>query len=99
MSSRPAQLFAMESALIDWFGRHPLIGTRLPVALLSNAQKADELQRVVAARAMLAAYEATSSRTLAAERPTAPTWLVVSTSSCRAACVTAMPIDSPADRP
>jgi hypothetical protein len=49
---------SLESLLLDWSVDQPLPDRRLPVALLSKAQKAAELQRVQARRAMDAAYEA-----------------------------------------
>src|SRR5688500_5587187 len=49
---------SVEGLLLDWSIEVPLPDRRLPVALLSKAQKAAELQRVQARRAMDAAYEA-----------------------------------------
>src|SRR3954452_1284914 len=48
----------VEGALVEWFGEQRLLGLRLPVALLPKEDKAAELQRVVAAEAMIAAYKA-----------------------------------------
>jgi hypothetical protein len=47
-----------EGGLIDWSISRPASLPRLPVELLDRTQTAAELQRVVAQRAMLAAYEA-----------------------------------------
>ena len=48
----------LEGLLLDWSVDQPLPDRRLPVALLTREQKAAELQRVQARRAMDAAYEA-----------------------------------------
>ena len=56
-----------------WFGEQPLLGTRLSVSALTKEQKAVELQRVVAARAMAAAYEAELVMGLADDTPTPST--------------------------
>ena len=58
-----------EGLLLDWAVEQPLPDRRLPVALLSKAQKAAELQRVQARRAMDAAYEAELVMGLADETP------------------------------
>jgi hypothetical protein len=55
--------------LLDWFGAQPLLGSRLPVSLLTKAQKAAELQRVVAAEAMTTAYKAELIMGLADDTP------------------------------
>lgn len=49
---------SVEGLLVDWSVAQPPPDRRLPVALLTEAQKAAELQRVQARRAMDAAYEA-----------------------------------------
>lgn len=59
----------VEELLVSWLGDRPLLGARLPVAMLTRAQKAAELQRVVAARAMAAAYEAELVLGLADDTP------------------------------
>ena len=38
----------MPHQVVDWFGDRPLLGARLPVPMLTRAQKAAELQRVAA---------------------------------------------------
>ena len=55
--------------LLDWSIDQPLPDRRLPVALLSKSQKAAELQRVQARRAMDAAYEAELVMGLADDTP------------------------------
>ena len=60
---------SVEGLLIDWSMDQPLPDRRLPVSLLSRAQKAAELQRVQARRAMDAAYEAELVMALADETP------------------------------
>ncbi len=62
------QVSPVEGLLVDWSVAQPLADRRLPVALLNRAQKAAELQRVQARRAMDAAYEAE----LVLGRPTTP---------------------------
>jgi Domain of unknown function (DUF222) len=59
----------VEGRLIDWSLELPLPDRRLPVALLSKAQKATELQRVQSRRAMDAAYEAELVLGLADDTP------------------------------
>ena len=60
---------SVEGLLLDWSIDQPLPDRRLPVALLSKAQKAEELQRVQARRAMDAAYEAELVMGLADDTP------------------------------
>jgi hypothetical protein len=60
---------SVEGLLLDWAVEEPLADPRLPVALLSKAQKAAELQRVQARRAMDAAYEAELILGLADDTP------------------------------
>src|ERR671920_1522908 len=58
-----------EGLLVDWAIEQPLPDRCLPVSLLSKAQKAAELQRVQARRAMDAAYEAELVMGLADDTP------------------------------
>jgi hypothetical protein len=58
-----------EGVLIDWSISQPASLPRLPVDLLDRTQTAAELQRVVAQRAMLAAYEAELVLHMADESP------------------------------
>ena len=67
-STAPARA-SLEERLVSWFGDQPLLGARLPVSILTKEQKAAELQRVVAARAMAAAYEAELVLGLADDTP------------------------------
>ena len=60
---------SVEGLLLDWSIDQPLPDRRLPVALLSKAQKAAELQRVQARRAIDAAYEAELVMGLADDTP------------------------------
>ncbi|MCV2489359.1 HNH endonuclease [Geodermatophilus sp. YIM 151500] len=60
---------SVEGLLVDWSVARPLPDRRLPVALLSKAQKAAELRRVQARRAMDAAYEAELVLGLAEDTP------------------------------
>ena len=60
---------SLEGLLLDWSIEQPLPDRRLPVSLLSKAQKAAELQRVQARRAMDAAYEAELVLGLAEDTP------------------------------
>lgn len=60
---------SVEGLLLDWSIQQPLPDRRLPVSLLSKAQKAAELQRVQARRAMDAAYEAALVMGLADDTP------------------------------
>ena len=60
---------SVEGLLLDWAIDQPPSERRLPVALLSKAQKAAELQRVQARRAMDAAYEAELVTGLADDTP------------------------------
>ncbi|SDO22013.1 HNH endonuclease signature motif containing protein [Geodermatophilus sp. DSM 45219] len=59
----------LEGLLVDWLVDQPLLGARLPVSMLTRAQKAAELQRVISARAMAAAYEAELVLGLADDSP------------------------------
>ncbi len=59
----------VEGVLLDWAVDQPLPDRRMPVALLSKAQKAAELQRVQARRAIDAAYEAELVMGLADDTP------------------------------
>ena len=60
---------SVEGLLVDWSIARPLPDRRLPVSLLTKAQKAAELQRVLARRAMDAAYEAELVMGLADDTP------------------------------
>ena len=60
---------SVEGLLLTWSFDQPLPDRRLPVSLLSKAQKAAELQRVQARRAMDAAYEAELVMGLADDTP------------------------------
>src|SRR3712207_3444219 len=60
---------SVEGLLVDWSIEQPLPDRRLPVSLLSKAQKAAELQRVQARKAMDAAYEAELVLGLADDTP------------------------------
>nr|WP_100498241.1 HNH endonuclease signature motif containing protein [Geodermatophilus chilensis] len=60
---------AVEELLVDWSVAQPLPDRRLPVSLLTREQKAAELQRVQARRAMDAAYEAELVLGLADDTP------------------------------
>ncbi|SDN39792.1 HNH endonuclease signature motif containing protein [Geodermatophilus sp. DSM 45219] len=60
---------SVEGLLVDWSVAQPLPDRRLPVSMLTRAQKAAELQRVVSARAMAAAYEAELVLGLADDSP------------------------------
>jgi hypothetical protein len=62
----------VEGVLLDWAVDQPLPDRRMPVALLSKAQKATELQRVQARRAIDAAYEAELVMGLADDTPDSP---------------------------
>jgi hypothetical protein len=59
----------LEGLLVAWFGDRPLLGARLPVSALTREQKAAELQRVVTAEAMTAAYKAELVMGLADDTP------------------------------
>jgi hypothetical protein len=59
----------VEGVLLDWAVNQPLPDRRLPVSLLTKAQKAAELQRVQARRAIDAAYEAELVMGLADDTP------------------------------
>ena len=59
----------MEGVLVGWLLERPPEVSRLPLGVLSAAEKAAELQRLQARRAMDAAYEAELVMALAAERP------------------------------
>src|SRR5918997_1218090 len=60
---------SVEGLLLDWSVTQPLPDRRLPVSLLSKEQKAAELQRVQARKAMDAAYEAELVLGLADDTP------------------------------
>jgi hypothetical protein len=60
---------AVEGALVGWLLQRKPTVERLPAGALSAAEKAAELQRVQARRAMAAAYEAELVMGLAADRP------------------------------
>jgi Domain of unknown function (DUF222) len=60
---------SVEGLLLDWSLAAPLPDRRMPVGLLSREQKAAELQRVQARRAMDAAYEAELVMGLADDTP------------------------------
>lgn len=70
--SRIGGQHSVEGLLLDWSIEQPLPDRRLPVALLSKSQKAAELQRVQARRAMDAAYEAELVMGLADDTPDTP---------------------------
>jgi hypothetical protein len=59
----------MEGALVGWLLERPPEVSRLPVEVLSPAEKATELQRLQARKAMDSAYEAELVMGLAADRP------------------------------
>ncbi|MCF6509685.1 HNH endonuclease, partial [Blastococcus sp. MG754426] len=61
----------LEAALVGWLLELRPTVARLPVAALSDAEKAAELRRLQARRAMDAAYEAELVMGLAADRPDA----------------------------
>jgi hypothetical protein len=69
MPQLTGQVSPMEGVLVDWALARSADLPRLPVELLSREQKAAELQRVVAVRAMAAAYEAELVLGLAADTP------------------------------
>jgi hypothetical protein len=71
MTSTAPPLSAVEAALVECLLDHTPPDHRLPVALLTKEQKAAELQRVQARRAVLAAYEAELVLGLADESPDA----------------------------
>jgi len=60
---------SVEGLLVDWSIEQPLPARRLPMSLLSKAQKAAELQRVQARKARDAAYEAELVLGLADDTP------------------------------
>ncbi|MGY1776838.1 DUF222 domain-containing protein [Geodermatophilus sp. SYSU D00804] len=62
----------VERALAGWLLERPVSIPRLPVSLLSREQKAAELQRVAALKAMTAAYEAELVLGLADDTPADP---------------------------
>ena len=62
----------LEGLLVDWSIDHPATPSRLPVELLSREQKAAELVRLQAEKAMRAAYEAELILGLAADTPELP---------------------------
>ena len=59
----------VEGALVGWLLERPPEVPRLPVTVLTAAEKATELQRLQARKAMDAAYEAELVMALAADRP------------------------------
>ena len=67
--SRVAGRSLVEGVLVDWAVEQPVFVPRLPVELLDREQVAVELQRVVAQKAMLAAYEAELVLALADDSP------------------------------
>ena len=69
MPQLTGQVSSFEGVLVDWASALPADLPRLPVDLLSREQKAAELQRVVALRAMTAAYEAELVMALADDTP------------------------------
>ncbi|RBY84366.1 HNH endonuclease signature motif containing protein [Blastococcus sp. TF02A-26] len=69
MSLVAGSVSLVEGVLVDWFVEQPAELPRLPVTLVSREQAAAELQRVVAQRAMLAAYEAELVAAMADESP------------------------------
>jgi hypothetical protein len=69
MSSPVLARSPLEGALAGWCLEQRPVVPRLPVALLTRAQKAAELQRVQARRAMLAAHEAELVLGLAEDTP------------------------------
>ena len=71
MTSTAERQSALEELLVAWFAGRPLLGVRLPVSALTREQKAAELQRVVAAEAMTAAYKAELVMGLADDTPDA----------------------------
>src|SRR3712207_3572062 len=58
MTSAGSVRSPLEGELIGWVLEQPPSSARLPVGLLTKAEKAAELQRLQARRAMDAAYEA-----------------------------------------
>ena len=60
---------SLEGLLLDWSLDQPAEPSRLPVALLSRAQKTAELQRVQRRKSIDAAYEAELVLGLAADTP------------------------------
>ena len=60
---------SVEGLLVDWSVAQPLPDRRLPVGLLTREQKAAELQRLQARKAMDAAYEAELVLGLADDTP------------------------------
>jgi hypothetical protein len=69
---RIAGMSTVEGVVIDWAVAQPVSTPRLPVFLLSREQKARELQRLQARRAMDAAYEAELIMGLADDSPELP---------------------------
>ncbi|MGK5170421.1 HNH endonuclease, partial [Geodermatophilus sp. CPCC 205761] len=69
MTSTSVEQTGIEQLLVGWLGERPLLGGRLPVALLTRAQKAAELQRVQRAKAVCAGYEAELVLGLADDTP------------------------------
>jgi hypothetical protein len=69
MPQLTGQVSPMEGVLVDWAHAQPADLPRLPVELLSREQKAAELQRLQARKAMDAAYEAELVLGLADDTP------------------------------
>src|SRR5215218_3941218 len=69
MTSTGSLRTPIEAALVGRLLERPPSSSRLPVGVLTRAEKAAELQRVVAVRAMAAAYEAELVLGLAADTP------------------------------
>ncbi|MGK5115722.1 HNH endonuclease, partial [Geodermatophilus sp. CPCC 205506] len=68
-SSVAAERSPVEGALVGWCLEQPATNSRLPVALLTKAEKAAEMQRLQARKAMDAAYEAELVLGLADDTP------------------------------
>ncbi len=60
---------SVEGLLVDWSVAQPLPDRGVPVALLTRAQKAAELQRVQELESALAAYKIELVAGFAADRP------------------------------
>src|SRR4028119_692853 len=69
MSGVAERVSPLERALVDLLADRPAPFRRLPVSLLSREQKAAELVRVQAVKAMAAAYEAELVLGLADDSP------------------------------
>ncbi|MGK5174053.1 HNH endonuclease, partial [Geodermatophilus sp. CPCC 205761] len=68
-SSVAAERSPMEGALVGWCLEQPATNSRLPVALLTKAEKAAEMQRLQARKAVCAGYEAELVLGLADDTP------------------------------